>query len=96
VPMSTDESAIQFSRARVALQGVLRRLRASAPESARETLVVALCDGLRSIPVPLVAPLAVIRLQVTLDSGTTSFPLFALNNEGPHQFAQEPGAERLD
>ena len=52
--MSTDESAIQFARARAALQGVLGRLRAAAPKSARETIVAALCDGLRSIPVPLV------------------------------------------
>jgi hypothetical protein len=216
--MSTDESAAQFSRARVALQGVLRRLRASAPKSARETLVAALCDGLRSIPVPLVgaflarlaedslkpehkgpdledvvrileemeqsdeafrdglqrlgadldelqrdltairdtqvgvefrlaratvehrwpafehrigallvnrggglvvldeiyldvedwttltradlsvpaAPLAVIQLKATLDTATTTYPLFALNNEVPHQFAQGLGAERLE
>lgn len=216
--MSTDESAVQFSRARVALQGVLRRVRASAPKIARETLVAALCDGLRSIPVPLVgaflarlaqdslkpesrgpqledvlrileemeesdeafreglgrlgadvdelqrdlaairdtqvgvefrlarasvehrwpafdhqiaallvnrggglvildevhldvegwttltradltvpaAPLAVIRLKVTLDTGTTTYPLFALNKEDPHQFAQGLGAERLE
>ena len=218
VPMSPDESATQLSRARAALQGVLGRLRASAPKSARETLVAALCDGLRSIPVPLVgaflarlaqdslkpehkgpaledvlrileemeesdeafrnglqrlgadvdelqrdlsairdtqvgvefrlaratvehgwpssdhrigallvnrggglvvldevhldvegwtpltradltvpaAPLAVIRLKVTLDTGTTSYPLFALNNEASHQFAQGLGAERLE
>ena len=216
--MSTDESAVQFSRARAALQGVLQRLRAAAPKSARETLVAALCDGLRSIPVPLVgaflarlaqdslkpehkgpdledvvrileemeqsdeafrdglrrlgadvdelqrdlavirdtqvgvefrlaratverrwpafdhqiaallvnrggglvvldeihldvegwtpltradltvpaAPLAVIRLKVTLDTGTASYPLFALNNEDPHQFAQGLGAERVE
>ena len=216
--MSTDESAVQFTRARAALQGVLQRLRAAAPKSARETLVAALCDGLRSIPVPLVgaflarlaqdslkpehkgpdledvvrileemeqsdeafreglqrlgadvdelqrdltairetqvgiefrlaratvehrwpaldhrigallvnrggglvvldeihldvegwspltradlsvpaAPLAIIRLKATLDTGTASYPLFALNNEDPHQFAQGLGAERLE
>jgi hypothetical protein len=215
---TTDESDLQFARARVALQGVLRRLRAAAPNSARETLVAALCDGLRSIPVPLVgaflarlaqdslkpehkgpnledvvrileemeesdhafreglrhlgvdvdelqrdltavretqvgvefrlaratvehrwpaldhqigallvnrggglvvldevhldvegwttltradlsvpaAPLAIIHLKATLDTGTASYSLFALNNEGPHQFAQGLGAERLE
>jgi len=218
VPMSTDESATQLSRARVALQGVLARARASAPKVARETLVAALCDGLRSIPVPLVgaflarlaqdslkpehqgpdledvvrileemeqsdeafrdglqrlgadidelqrdlaavretqvgvefrlaratvehrwpafdhkigallvnrggglvaldevhlevegwttltradlsvpaAPLAIIHLKATLDTGTARYPLFALNNEGPHQFTQGLGAERLE
>jgi hypothetical protein len=218
LPTSTDESDVQFSRARVALQGVVRRRRAAAPGSARETLVAALCDGLRSIPVPLVgaflarlaqdslkpehkgpnledvvrileemeasdeafrdglrrlgadvdelqrdlaavretqvgvefrlalatvehrwpasdhqiaallvnrggglvvldevhldvegwttltradltvpaAPVAVIRLKATLDTGTTNYPLFALNNEDPHQFAQGLGAERLE
>jgi hypothetical protein len=216
--MSTDESGLQFSRARTALQALLQRLRASAPKTARETLVAALCDGLRSIPVPLVgaflarlaqdalkpehkgpdlervvqileemeqsdeafrdglerlgadvdelqrdlaairetqvgvefrlaratvehrwpsndhqiaallvnrggglvvldevrlevegwstltradltvpaAPLAVIRLKATLDTTKTRYPLFALNNEGPHQFAQGLGAERLE
>jgi hypothetical protein len=216
--MPTDEPGVQFSRARTALAGVLQRLRASAPKTARDTLVAALCDGLRSIPVPLVgaflarlaqdslkpehngpdladvvrileemeqsdeafrdglqrlgadvdelqrdltairetqvgvefrlaraaverrwpsadhhvaallvnrggglvvldevhleiegwntltradltvpaAPLAVIRLKATLDTTKISYPLFALNGEGPHQFAQGLGAERLE
>ena len=42
------------------------------------------------------APLAVIRLKATLDTGTASYPLFALNNEDAHQFAQGLGAERLE
>jgi hypothetical protein len=52
--MSTEQTAAQFSRARVALQRLLQRVKDAAPTSARETLVEALCDGLRSIPVPLV------------------------------------------
>jgi len=216
--MATEELATHFSRARAGLQSVLSRLRKAAPQSARETLVAALCDGLRSIPVPLVggflarlaedslkpehkgpdledilrvieemeasdkqfgeglrrlgvdveelqgdlaairdtqvgaefrlarvtvehrwpaldhrigallvnrggglvvmdevhldvegwtaltranlsvpaAPLAVIRLKATLDTTTPSYPLFALNGEGPHQFAQGLGAEKLE
>lgn len=208
----------ELSRARLALQRVLAKLRRAAPESARETLVQALCDGLRTIPVPLVgaflarlaedslkpesvgpdledlldrleqmqgsdeqfaaglemlgadvdqllgdlrairetqvgtafriarpridanwpisdnhisalllnrggglvvldeirvevercstdvradltvpaAPLNVIYLKATLDVGTPTYPLFELNDEPPHQFAQGLGAERLE
>ena len=208
----------ELSRARLALQRVLAKLRRAAPESARETLVQALCDGLRTIPVPLVgaflarlaedslkpdsvgpdledllarleqmegsdeqfaeglqvlgadveqllgdlrairetqvgtafriarpqvdanwpisdnhisalllnrggglvvldevrveverccsdiradltvpaAPLNVIYLKATLDVGTPTYPLFELNGEPPHQFAQGLGAERLE
>lgn len=213
-----EQTPAQLSRARVAVQGLLRRLKQAAPTSAREALVTALCDGLRSIPVPLVgsflaklaedslkpehkgpdledvvrileemqesdgtfidglrrlgadidelqhdleairdtqvgiefrlarttveprwphldnriaalivnrggglvvldevhlevegwttltrailsvpaAPLAIIRLKATLDTGTPHYPLFALNGEAPHQFAQGLGAERLE
>lgn len=42
------------------------------------------------------APLAVIRLKATLDTATPTYPLFALNGEAPHQFAQALGAERLE
>jgi hypothetical protein len=42
------------------------------------------------------APLAVIRLKATLDTGVPSYPLFALNSEAPHQFAQGLGAESLE
>jgi len=216
--MSTDQTAVQLSRARMALQRVLQRVKDAAPTSARETLVEALCEGLRSIPVPLVgsflarlaedslkpenkgpdlesvvrileemqesdgkflgglqrlgadvdelqrdlavirgtqvgvelrlaratieprwpaldnriaallvnrggglvvleevhldveswtpltrvdlsvpaAPLAIIRLKATLDTDTPTYPLFALNNEDPHQFLQGLGAERLE
>ena len=216
--MSTEQTAAQISRARIAVQRLLQRMKEAAPTSARDTLVAALCDGLRSIPVPLVgsflarlvedslkpehdgpdlddvvrlledmqesdshfiegfrrlgadveelqrdldairetqvgaefrlarttveprwpafdnrvaallvnrggglvvldevhldvegwspltrvdlsvpaAPLAVIRLKVTLDTGTPTYPLFALNGEAPHQFAQGLGAERLE
>ncbi|HKZ04786.1 MAG TPA: hypothetical protein VJU81_04880 [Methylomirabilota bacterium] len=52
--MPTEPFAGQISRARVAVQRLLQRIKDAAPTSARETLVQALCDGLRSIPVPLV------------------------------------------
>jgi hypothetical protein len=216
--MSTEQTPTQISRARAALQRLVQRVKDAAPTSARETLVAALCDGLRSIPVPLVgsflarlaedslkpdhkgpeledvwrvleemqasdgefldglrrlgadveelqrdldairdtqigvefrlarataeprwpafdnriaalivnrggglvildevhldieswtpltsvdlsvpaAPLAVIRLKATLDPATLTYPLFALNGESPHQFAQGLGAERLE
>jgi hypothetical protein len=42
------------------------------------------------------APLAMIRLKATLDTVTPTYPLFALNGEAPHQFAQGMGAERLE
>jgi hypothetical protein len=45
--MCTDQTAAQFSRARMALQRLLQRVKDAAPRSARETLVEALCDGLR-------------------------------------------------
>jgi hypothetical protein len=216
--MPTEPFAGQISRARAAVQRLLQRLKDAAPTSARETLVQAFCDGLRSIPVPLVgsflarlaedalkpeskgptledlerilndmqesddrfleglrrlgadvdemqrdleairetqvgvefrlaratveprwpaldnriaallvnrggglvvldevhldveewtpltrvdlsvpaAPLAVIRLKATLDTDTRTYPLFALNGEASHQFAQGLGAERLE
>ncbi|HLV65268.1 MAG TPA: hypothetical protein VKY73_05625 [Polyangiaceae bacterium] len=42
------------------------------------------------------APLAILRLKALLDVTTKTYPLFALNGEGPHQFAQGLGAERLE
>ena len=42
------------------------------------------------------APLNVIYLKATLDVDTPAYPLFELNGEPPHQFAQGLGAERLE
>ena len=42
------------------------------------------------------APLNVIYLKATLDVGTPTYPLFELNGEPPHQFAQGLGAERVE
>jgi hypothetical protein len=47
--MSSD-----LATARVAVRDLLVHVRRAVPESARDTLVQALCDGLRTIPVPLV------------------------------------------
>lgn len=43
-----------LARARLAVRDLLVRVRRAVPDSAKETLVQALCEGLRAIPVPLV------------------------------------------